>query len=225
MDNLMYNIFNTDLICPNCGEGHIIREEPKVIKSNTERYTYLCTDCGFVHTAKSDEDMMKWIKSLDKPLEEEILKEQVKDFIEIVDETMKEQNKWGLAMMDALGEACKKEMESWSPEEREQAKENLKKSIDRAVEIGNQKHHIKEGPDYHANQDYGKAKLSFKIETANGCYTVLTPFDWKDKDEILEYYYTHEVFSVSRFIYGSIDFIPKHAIQAIHIEGVDDEEE
>lgn len=83
----MYNIVNTDLICPNCGEGHIVREEPKVIKSNTETYTYLCTDCGFVHTAKSDEDMMKWIKSLDKPIEEEILKEQVRAFIGIVDET------------------------------------------------------------------------------------------------------------------------------------------
>ena len=45
-------------------------------------------------------------------------------------------------------------------EEYEQAKEHLKKYIDRAVEIGNQKHHIKGGPDYHAKQDYGKTKLS-----------------------------------------------------------------
>lgn len=87
MYDIMYNIVNTDLICPNCGEGHIIRKEPKVIKSNTETYTYLCLDCGFVHTAKSDEDMMKWIKRLDKPIEEEILKEQVQDFIGIVKET------------------------------------------------------------------------------------------------------------------------------------------
>lgn len=86
-DDIMYNIVNTDLICPNCGEGHIIREEPKVITPNTEGYIYLCTDCGFEHAAKSDEDMMKWIKSLDKPIEEEILKEQVKDFIEMVKET------------------------------------------------------------------------------------------------------------------------------------------
>ena len=72
----MYNMVNTDVICPNCGEGHMIREEPMVIKSNTETYTYLCPDCGFVHTAKSDEDM-----------EEEILREQVRDFMGIVRET------------------------------------------------------------------------------------------------------------------------------------------
>jgi len=83
----MYNMVNTDIICPACGEGHMIREEPEVIKSNTETYAYLCPCCGFVHTAKSDEDMMEWIKSLDKPIEEEILKEQVQDFIGIVKET------------------------------------------------------------------------------------------------------------------------------------------
>ena len=83
----MYNIVNTDVICPQCGEGHMIREEPKVIKSNTETYAYLCPICGFVHTAKSDEDFMKWTKSLDKPTEEEILREQVRDFMEIVKET------------------------------------------------------------------------------------------------------------------------------------------
>ena len=71
----MYNMVNTDVICPQCGEGRMIREEPKVITSNTERYAYLCPNCGFVHTAKSDEDMEEWIKSLDKPIEEEILKE------------------------------------------------------------------------------------------------------------------------------------------------------
>lgn len=59
----MYNMVNTDVICPECGEGHMIREEPKVIKSNTERYAYLCPDCGFAHTAKSDEDMQEYAKS------------------------------------------------------------------------------------------------------------------------------------------------------------------
>lgn len=83
----MYNMVNTDIICPNCGEGHMIREEPEVIKSNTETYTYLCPECGFVHTARSDEDMKEWIKNLDKPIKEEILKEQVRDFMEIVKET------------------------------------------------------------------------------------------------------------------------------------------
>ena len=29
----MYNMVNTDVICPNCGEGHMIREESRVIKS------------------------------------------------------------------------------------------------------------------------------------------------------------------------------------------------
>ena len=84
---MYYRMVNTDLICPNCGEGHMIREEPKVIKSNTVTYVYLCPNCGFVHTAKSDEDMEEWIKSLDKLTEEEILKEQVQDFMEIVKET------------------------------------------------------------------------------------------------------------------------------------------
>ena len=65
----MYNMVNTDVICPNCGEGYMIREEPKVIKSNTETYAYLCPICGFVHTAKSDEDIKEWIKNLDRPVE------------------------------------------------------------------------------------------------------------------------------------------------------------
>lgn len=83
----MYNMVGTDVICPDCGEGPMMREEPKVIKSNTGTYAYLCPHCGFVHTARSDEDMKEWIKSLDKPIEEEILKEQVQDFMEIVKET------------------------------------------------------------------------------------------------------------------------------------------
>lgn len=111
----MYNMVNTDVICPNCGEGHMICEEPKVIKSNTKTYIYSCPICGFV-----DEDMKEWIKSLDEPIEEEILKEQVKDFIGIVNETstMRNSNTW----------------------------EDLVKK--------------KETTDYHAKQDYGKAKLS-----------------------------------------------------------------
>lgn len=64
--------------------------------------------------------------------------------------------------------------------------------------------------------------MKFKIETANGRYTVLAPVNWTDTDEILEYYYTREVFSVSRSIYEPITLIPKHAVQAIIIE--EDEE-
>lgn len=56
----MYNMVNTDIICPECGEGHMIREEPKVIKSNTETYAYLCPNCGFAHMTKSDEDMQRY---------------------------------------------------------------------------------------------------------------------------------------------------------------------
>lgn len=59
----MYNMVNTDVICPECGEGHMIRKEPKVIKSNTEMYAYLCPCCGFAHTAKSDKDMQENAKS------------------------------------------------------------------------------------------------------------------------------------------------------------------
>lgn len=64
---MYYTMVNTDVICPNCGEGHMFREEPKVIKSNTETYVYSCPNCGFVRIAKSNED-----------LEEEILREQVR---------------------------------------------------------------------------------------------------------------------------------------------------
>lgn len=66
----MYNMVNTDVICPNCGEGHMIRKDPIIIKSNTKTFDYICPDCGFIHTAKSDEDMKEWIKSLDKLIEE-----------------------------------------------------------------------------------------------------------------------------------------------------------
>lgn len=63
----MYNMVdvNTDIICPNCGEGHMIREEPQTqfIKSNTKRYAYLCPDCRFVHTAESDEEMQEYANS------------------------------------------------------------------------------------------------------------------------------------------------------------------
>ena len=55
----MYNMVNTDVICPNCGKAFMHRGEPEVIKSSTETYVYLCTHCGFEHTAKSDEEMKK----------------------------------------------------------------------------------------------------------------------------------------------------------------------
>ena len=64
----MYNMVNTDIICPACGEGHLIREEPKVIKSNTETYTYLCPECGFVKVAASDEAMREYVKNQDSPI-------------------------------------------------------------------------------------------------------------------------------------------------------------
>lgn len=121
----MYNVVSTDIICPNCGEGHMIREEPKVIKSNTERYAYLCPCCGFVHTAKSDEDMKEWIKSLDKPV------------------------CYTEAPQKCLNEHC---------EQAEVFKDKLmctrhNKWFDLTpVEKG--------GTNYHAKQDYGKAKLS-----------------------------------------------------------------
>ena len=59
-------ISNTDIICPNCRLGHMICEETRVIKSNTQTFNYSCPVCGFVHTAESDDDMKEWIKSLDK---------------------------------------------------------------------------------------------------------------------------------------------------------------
>ena len=67
--------FNTDITCPSCGFDHLICQTPVVIKSNTMNNTYICPSCGFTHVAVSDEDMEEWIKSLDKPIEEEILKE------------------------------------------------------------------------------------------------------------------------------------------------------
>lgn len=100
------------------------------------------------NTYRFNEDTKEWIKNLDKPMEKEI---------------MEKQNRWGLAMMDALGEACKKEMENWSSEELEQAKENLKKSIDRAVEIGNQKHHVKIGDQMMTIEECNKFFDTLKI--------------------------------------------------------------
>lgn len=132
----MYNMVNTDVICPNCGEGHMIREEPKVIKSNTERYAYLCPNCGFVHTATSDEDMEEWIKSLDKIIEEENYKKVKFCLLEE-------------APSKCLNEHC---------EHAEVFKDKLmctfhNKWFDLTpVEKGE--------TDYHAKQDYGKAKLS-----------------------------------------------------------------
>jgi len=68
-ETYMYNIVNTDIICPQCGEGYMIREDPKVIKSNTETYTYLCPYCGFVKVIDSNEAMQEWIKRLNTPTE------------------------------------------------------------------------------------------------------------------------------------------------------------
>lgn len=64
--------------------------------------------------------------------------------------------------------------------------------------------------------------MKFKIETNDHCYTVLAPINWTDTDQILEYYHTHDVFSVSKSIYEAITLIPKHAIQAILIEEDDE---
>ena len=71
----------TDIICPNCGDYYLYCDY-----SDPPQYKYYC-GCGFSHVASSDLAMMDWIKSLDKPIEEEILKEQVQDFIGIVKET------------------------------------------------------------------------------------------------------------------------------------------
>lgn len=148
----MYNMVNTDVICPNCGEGHMIREEPKVIKSNTETYAYLCPICGFVHTAKSDEDMKKWIKSLDKPIKMEIdpiIETEIKcpicgAFI-FCDESVAytsnpPQHKY---YCPDCGEFSKITF----------SEESLRNYIEETFEVKKEKN-------YHAKQDYGKAKLS-----------------------------------------------------------------
>lgn len=46
------------------------------------------------------------------------------------------------------------------PKNEEKIKKSLQDAMDKAIEIGNTKHHIKGETDYHAKQDKGKAKLS-----------------------------------------------------------------
>lgn len=121
----MYNMVNTDVICPNCGEGHMIREEPKVIKSNTKTYAYLCPCCGFVHTAKSDEDMKEWIKSLDKPV----------CYTEAPQKCLNEHCEHAEVFKDKLMCTRHNKWFDLTPVEKGET-------------------------DYHAKQDYGKAKLS-----------------------------------------------------------------
>lgn len=52
------------------------------------------------------------------------------------------------------------DLEKAQHERAERIKNAMQDAIDRAVEIGNTKHYIKGGIDYHAKQDKGKAKLS-----------------------------------------------------------------
>lgn len=83
----MTKTFNTDITCPSCGFDHLKCETPEIIKSNTIENTYICPVCGFAHNALCDEDMKEWIEHPDKPIEEEILRKQVRDFMGIVKET------------------------------------------------------------------------------------------------------------------------------------------
>jgi len=46
------------------------------------------------------------------------------------------------------------------PKNEEKIKKSLQDAMDKAIEIGNTKHHIKGETNYHAKQDKGKAKLS-----------------------------------------------------------------
>ena len=100
----------TNIICPECGDYCLTWDGSKIRTSNPPQYKYYCECCGFSHTAYSDVDMMNWINSLDKPIEEEILIEKLM--------RMRYNSWFGL----------------------------------NPVEKG--------GTNYHAKQDYGKAKLS-----------------------------------------------------------------
>ena len=83
----MYDIYTTEIACPKCHEYFLRRQTPRVIKSNTIENTYVCPECGFVHAAKSDEEMQEYANSYIEQQEEETLREQVQDFMEIVKET------------------------------------------------------------------------------------------------------------------------------------------
>lgn len=133
----MYNMVNTDMICPQCGEGHLVREEPNVIKSNTAAYVYSCPDCGFVKVIESNEAMQEWIKSLDKPIEEEILKETrfCSNLEEAPSKCLNEHCAHAEVFKDKLICMFYKKWFNLTPVEKGET-------------------------DYHAKQDYGKAKLS-----------------------------------------------------------------
>lgn len=86
----MYDISTTQIACPKC---HVYFLQRQAIESNTIENTYntyICPGCGFVHAADSDEDMQEYANSYiaqEETSEEEILKEQVRDFMGIVKET------------------------------------------------------------------------------------------------------------------------------------------
>ena len=83
----MYDISTTQIACPKCHEYFLRRQTPVVIKSNTIEDTYICPGCGFVHAAETVGEMQEYADSYIKQQEEEILREQVQDFIGIVKET------------------------------------------------------------------------------------------------------------------------------------------
>jgi len=55
----MYDISTTQITCPKCHEYFLHRQTP----SNTIEYTYVCPGCGFAHAAESDEDMQEYANS------------------------------------------------------------------------------------------------------------------------------------------------------------------
>lgn len=120
----------TNIKCPICG-AFIFCDESMILTSNPPQHRYYCPECGeFSTSAFSDGYLQNYIKMNFENGEDSTEEEEV------------EPHRWGMDMMDALGEACKKEMASWSSET-----EDIQ-------------HHVKGGTDYHAKNDYGKAKLS-----------------------------------------------------------------
>ena len=153
-------IFTCHITCPKCHEYFLRRETPKIIKSNTIEHIYTCPGCGFEHTAESDEDMQEYansyiaqeetiVKSQNSMVRETDIKCPICGAFIFCDESMihrsdPHQHRY------YCPECGKFSRSTFSDED-------MQKYAD---DYSNQVLFSERKTDYHAKQDYGKAKLS-----------------------------------------------------------------
>lgn len=175
----MYDISTTQIACPKCHEYFLRRQTPRVIKSNTVENTYICPGCGFVHAAESDEDMQEYansyiaqeetiVKSSNSMVRETDIKCPICGAFIFCDESMiltsnppqhryycPECGKFShSSFSDGYLQDYIKKNFTTNEDSVKSEEEILKEQVQ--VFMGM----VKETTDYHAKQDYGKAKLS-----------------------------------------------------------------